>query len=200
MAKLSSPVADGQVAQASQYNNLLHDLLYEHAHSGPGDGPPVEHGGCVDGDITDPANTYHTHLNLKVHMIGATGTEFVDDPGGKAGVHGLPDWADVMGSRNGQLVIQMGQANTDASTTQGDYEIQTLTTAISFGDAFENVANNPKIFITVLDPMPAAVAIDSANYSNAGFKPLIWFPFPDSKSKAQYAASFLWVAIGTLPA
>jgi hypothetical protein len=200
MAKLASPVADGQVAVATQYNNLLHDLFQEHAHTGDGDGGVVPHGSTSDGDITSPTATYHTHANLRTHLMG-TGTEFVDQGGGKVGVHGLPDWAQVMGGRNDQYVVQMGLSTTDASETiadpgNGDWHIQTTLADIGFQDAFEAVADNPKIFITVLDSLPAAVAVDTDNYDHTGFRPLIWFPL--TKSHAKYNTDFLWIAFGTM--
>jgi hypothetical protein len=172
-----TPVANGQIAYASQYNALITALQDEgvgHAHTGEADGgAPVSHSDLTDGAIASLSNS-HSHAELDAHVESALGQ------------HQLNASASVVGSIGSQFVLQAGLGTTD--TTIGFPDWITCTKAVVFPVPFSSIV---AVFVAATDGTRSA---GPANVTVTGFTAHL-------ESGTQYAAfpvTFYWLAIGTL--
>jgi hypothetical protein len=181
----SAPVVDDTTATADAYNDLRKDIFEDHVHDENNlvdHGDLTETGGPIDG-------TYLTHTKLTKHVQGAGVSLDPDDPGGSAGVHGLPVDAFVMGTRKGAgYTWVLGRNFTDLH----DWATQYCSSNISFGLTF---TDDPYIVICSWQaPDNRACAIVLTDVDESDFN--VRINVENTTGDEQKTVYFNWMAVG----
>ena len=185
----STLLADGQVADITQYNNLRHDILNGHNHSA-GFGAQVSHGDLGDGIIS---GTYLSHGRINQHIQGSGTESEPDDPGGSLGVHGLHSSVYVMGSYPTQMTMQKGSGTTDNVTQIGSTDFYDRYEDITFPTPFDSA---PVVMVTCNDSDSARTGV--TNVTTAGFRALLGFQTGSKSEGGDWGAAFHWFAVGAV--
>jgi hypothetical protein len=180
----SSPVVDDTNINAAQYNKLREDVLEVHCHDQVN---LVEHGFLTEVTGFPIPGTYLTHAILNQHVQGEGMSTEPDNPGGEAGVHGLPFDAFILGTRQGAgIEFVIGRNITNAFNDGCQYCIP----RISFGVVF---TEPPKMIVCaweVHDNRACAVSVDSVSEYDFQIRLLV------TNYNEELATYFNWLAIG----